>query len=207
MSIFDSKLTPRLEQFSFDQNEHVRILALSTAITISKKFDVSYTKQIILPIALNSIHDPSCGVRSILIKNITKNLIVLPEDRLICCLKAFIINDSWKMRNTGAIYLYILAIQKGLKFFEDYLEQSFLILLTDTKPTVQQTAMDVFKLLVTEFGMDWAQTYIVPYLIKLSYSRNTYNKMAFLSFAKVCATIMCIQFRTLNINMRKNAVE
>jgi len=35
------------------------------------------------------------------------------------------------MRNTGAIYLYILAIQKGIKFFEDYLEQSFLILLTD----------------------------------------------------------------------------
>lgn len=56
----------------------------------------------------------------------------MPEDRLICCLKAFIINSSWKMRNTGAIYLYILAIQKGLKFFEDYLEQSFLILLTDT---------------------------------------------------------------------------
>lgn len=58
-------------------------------------------------------------------------MIVLPEDRLICCLKAFIISDSWKMRNTGAIYLYILAIQKGLKFFEDYLEQPFLILLTD----------------------------------------------------------------------------
>jgi len=55
--------------------------------------------------------------------------------------------------------------------------------------------------------MDWAQKYIVPYLIKLSYSRNTYNKMAFLSFAKVCATIMCIQFRALNINMRENAVE
>jgi len=35
------------------------------------------------------------------------------------------------MRNTGAIYLYILAVQKGLKFFEDYLEKSFLILLTD----------------------------------------------------------------------------
>jgi hypothetical protein len=47
-------------------------LALSTAITISKKFDVSYTKQIILPIALNSINDPSCGVRSILIKNLAK---------------------------------------------------------------------------------------------------------------------------------------
>ncbi|XP_050058700.1 serine/threonine-protein phosphatase 2A 65 kDa regulatory subunit A alpha isoform-like isoform X1 [Aphis gossypii] len=207
MSIFDSKLTPRLEQFSFDQNEHVRILALSTAITISKKFDVSYTKEIILPIVLNSINDPSCGVRSILIKNIAKNLIELPEDRLICSLKAFIINSSWKMRNTGAIYLYILAIQKGLKFFEDYLEQSFLILLTDPKSTVQQTAMDVFKQLVTEFGMDWAQTYIVPYLIKLSYSRNTYNKMAFLSFAKVCAIIMCIQFRILNINMKENAVE
>lgn len=59
--------------------------------------------------------------------------------------------------------------------------------------------MDVFKLLVTEFGMDWAQTYIVPYLVTLSYSRNTYNKMAFLSFAKVCATIKSIQFRTLNI--------
>ncbi|XP_022161137.1 serine/threonine-protein phosphatase 2A 65 kDa regulatory subunit A beta isoform-like isoform X4 [Myzus persicae] len=199
MSIFDSKLTPRLEQFSFDQNEHVRILALSIAITISKKFDVSYTKQTILPIVLNSINDPSCEVRSILIKNIAKDLIVLPEDRLICCLKAFIISDSWKMRNTGAIYLYILAIQKGLKFFEDYLEQPFLILLTDPKSTVQQTAMDVFKLLVTEFGMDWAQTYIVPYLTKISYSRNTYNKMAFLSFAKVCATLMSIQFRALNI--------
>lgn len=59
--------------------------------------------------------------------------------------------------------------------------------------------MDVFKLLVTEFGMDWAQTYIVPYLVTLSYSRNTYNKMAFLSFAKVCAIIKSIQFRTLNI--------
>jgi len=35
------------------------------------------------------------------------------------------------MRNTGAIYLYILAVQKGLKFFEDYLEKSFLMLLTD----------------------------------------------------------------------------
>lgn len=59
-------------------------------------------------------------------------MIVLPEDRLICCLKALIINDSWKMRNTGAIYLYILAVQKGIKFFEDYLEHSFLILLTDS---------------------------------------------------------------------------
>lgn len=76
-----------------------------------------------------------------------------------------------------------------------------------SESNVQQTAMDVFKLLVREFGMDWAQTYIVPYLIKLSYSRNTYNKMAFLSFAKVCATIMCIQFRALNINMRESAVK
>jgi len=55
--------------------------------------------------------------------------------------------------------------------------------------------------------MDWAQTYIVPYLTKLSYSRNAYNKMAFLSFAKVCATIMCLQFRALNINTKENAVE
>lgn len=31
----------------------------------------------------------------------------------------------------GAIYLGILAVQMGLKFFEEYLEQSFLILLTD----------------------------------------------------------------------------
>ncbi|KAL4089454.1 hypothetical protein QTP88_024488 [Uroleucon formosanum] len=76
MSIFDSKLTPRLEQFSFDQNEHIRILALSMAITFSKKFDVTYTKQIILPIVLNSINDPSCEVRSILIKNITKLLVI-----------------------------------------------------------------------------------------------------------------------------------
>lgn len=58
-------------------------------------------------------------------------MIVLPEDRLICCLKAFIINDSWKMRNMGAAYLGILAIQMGHTFFEEYLEQSFLILLTD----------------------------------------------------------------------------
>lgn len=68
--------------------------------------------------------------------------------------------------------------------------------------------MDVFILLVKEFGMDWVQTYIVPYLIKLSYSKNTYNKMAFLSFAKVCATLTCMQFRALNINnMRKSAVK
>lgn len=67
--------------------------------------------------------------------------------------------------------------------------------------------MDVFKLLVTEFGMNWAQTYIVPFMIKLSYSRNTYNKMAFLSFAKVCATLMCIQFRALNIVMREGTVK
>lgn len=31
----------------------------------------------------------------------------------------------------GAIYLGILAVQMGLNFFEEYLEQSFLILLTD----------------------------------------------------------------------------
>lgn len=58
-------------------------------------------------------------------------MIVIPEDRLICCLKAFIVNNSWKMRNMGAIYLGILAVQMGLTFFVEYLEQSFLILLTD----------------------------------------------------------------------------
>lgn len=74
--------------------------------------------------------------------------------------------------------------------------------------TVQQTAMDVFKLLIKEFGIDWTQSYIVPYLIKLSYSKNTYNKMAFLSFAKVCATLMCIEFRAFSINhVGENAVK
>lgn len=58
-------------------------------------------------------------------------MIKIPEDRLICCLKAFIINDSWKVRNMGAIYLGILSIQMGLQFFEEFLEQSFIILLTD----------------------------------------------------------------------------
>lgn len=58
-------------------------------------------------------------------------MIELPEDRLICCLKAFIINDSWEIRNMGAIYLGILSIQMGFHFFEEFLEQSFLILLTD----------------------------------------------------------------------------
>lgn len=72
---------------------------------------------------------------------------------------------------------------------------------------VQQTAMDVFQLLVGEFGMDWTQIHIVRYLIKLSYSRNTYNKITLLSFAKICATIMCIKFRSININMRERAVK
>lgn len=36
------------------------------------------------------------------------------------------------MRNMGAVYLGILAIHMGLQFFKKYLEQSFLILLTDT---------------------------------------------------------------------------
>ncbi|VVC37451.1 Armadillo-type fold,Armadillo-like helical [Cinara cedri] len=339
-STFDSKIIPRLEQFSFDQNEHIRTLALTTAISISNKFDVSYIKQIILPMILHFINDISWKIRLILLKNIAKlltidrsclnlteiilqilivltkdkqlevrlqsihilydctvvlfqnltdlkaillvteflipalhnlsqdsevtcklevpavlakfnklipdklikdyfvnfvkqllndtnvdvvfnvikymkdilgpqysNLIVLPEYRLICCLKAFIVNDSWEIRKIGAIYLGILAIQKGIQFFEEYLEQSFLILLTDTKSTVQETTMDVFILLVTEFGMDWAQTYIVPYLINLSYSTNTYNKMAFLSFAKVCATMMCTKFRALNVNIRESEVK
>lgn len=82
----------------------------------------------------------------------------------------------------------------------------FVILFSES--TVQQTAMDVLKLLVKEFGMDWVQTYIMPYLIKLSYSKNTYNKMAFLSFAKVSATLMCMKFRALNINdMRTSAIK
>lgn len=59
-------------------------------------------------------------------------MIELPEDRLICCLKAFIINDSWEIRNMGAYYLGILSIQMGFKFFEEFLEHSFLMLLTDT---------------------------------------------------------------------------
>lgn len=36
------------------------------------------------------------------------------------------------MRNMGAIYLGILATHMGLTFFEEHLEQSFLILLTDS---------------------------------------------------------------------------
>jgi len=73
--------------------------------------------------------------------------------------------------------------------------------------TVQQTAMEVFKLLVGKFGMDWAQICIIQYPIKLSYSKNTYSKMAFLSFAKVCTTIICIKIRSLNISMRESAVK
>lgn len=72
---------------------------------------------------------------------------------------------------------------------------------------VQQTALDVFKMLVKEFGMDWAQTYVVPYLNDLSNTKHTYNKMTFLSFAKVCAVIMCTKFRALNIKMKKNSIK
>lgn len=50
----------------------MRTLALSAAISILKTIDVTYVKQIILPITLNFINDPSWGVRLILIKNIVK---------------------------------------------------------------------------------------------------------------------------------------
>lgn len=67
--------------------------------------------------------------------------------------------------------------------------------------------MDVFKLLIEEFGMNWAQICITQYLIKLPYSRNTFSKIAFLSFAKICATIMCLKIRCLNIKKdNKNKV-
>jgi len=89
LSIFDSKLTLRLERFSFDQNvillnfyrfklihfylqEDVRTLALSAAISILKIFDVSYNKQIILPIILNFINDPSWKIRLLFIKHVVK---------------------------------------------------------------------------------------------------------------------------------------
>lgn len=67
--------------------------------------------------------------------------------------------------------------------------------------------INVFKLLIEKFEIDWAQKYIVSYLVKQSFSRNTYNKMTFLSFAKICATIMCTKFRTLNINMKESTVK
>lgn len=49
----------------------MRTLALSAAISMIQIFDISYIKQTILPIILNSINDPSWGVRLILIKNFT----------------------------------------------------------------------------------------------------------------------------------------
>lgn len=49
--------------------------------------------------------------------------------------------------------------------------------------------------LVKEFVMDCTQTYIAPYLIKLSISANTYNKMAVLSCAIVCTTIMSLKYK------------
>lgn len=50
----------------------MRTVALSVAISISKSLDLSFVEQIIFPIVLKSINDPSFEVRLILIKNITK---------------------------------------------------------------------------------------------------------------------------------------
>ncbi|XP_050424654.1 serine/threonine-protein phosphatase 2A 65 kDa regulatory subunit A beta isoform-like [Adelges cooleyi] len=207
LPVIVTNIIPRLAQFSADQNEHVRTLALSSAIMISKRLDAIFTEQKIIPIILNSIEDRSWGVRLTVVKNITKDMVTLPEDRLICCLKAFIINDSWEIRNAGAMHLGTLAVQMGITFFEEYLKQAFYILLVDSKSAVQCTAMEVLKTLVNEFGMEWAQSSVVPYLINLSYTRNTYNKMAFLSFAKVCATVICIRFRSLIMNTRENLIQ
>ncbi|XP_050522682.1 serine/threonine-protein phosphatase 2A 65 kDa regulatory subunit A alpha isoform-like isoform X2 [Daktulosphaira vitifoliae] len=316
--VIDTKIIPRLKQFSIDQNEHVRTLALSTTISISQHLDTVFIERYIYPIILNSIKDRSWSVRLTLVKNISKMLeafgvkckqlrelifqmfmkltndcqsevrfrsiaiiydctvvlykelsmeeadqiiinyliptlrslsqdcvlrcrmevpvvlakfgkiispelvkdylielikelledknidfvfnvvkymkdilgmnyydkLTIPEDRLICSLKAFIINDSWEMRNTGAMYLGTLAVQMGKSFFEEYLKQAFFILLVDAKSVVQNTTMEVLKMLIREFGMNWALSSIIPFIIDLSYSKNTYNKMAFLSFVK-----------------------
>lgn len=77
---------------------------------------------------------------------------------------------------------------------------------TFTESIVQQTTIDVFKTLVKEYGIDWAYVNIMPFLTSLSCSKNYNLKMTFLSFAKVCTTIMSIKLRALYIK-KENVVK
>lgn len=52
--------------------EHVRTLALSAALSISKIFDVDYIKLTILPVILDYVGDSSWSVRLMLVTHFTK---------------------------------------------------------------------------------------------------------------------------------------
>lgn len=145
-------------------------------------------------VRLNIISNLDCVNSVIGIQQLSQSLlpaiVELAEDsKVICFINYFItfcilsnlfyvlFRQQWRVRLAIIEYMPLLAGQLGVEFFDEKLNTLCMAWLVDHVYAIREAATNNLKKLVEKFGVEWAQSTVIPKVLAMARDQNYLHRM------------------------------
>lgn len=94
---------------------------------------------------------------------------------------------QWRVRLAIIEYMPLLAGQLGVEFFDEKLNALCMAWLVDHVYAIREAATNNLKKLVEKFGVEWAQSTVIPKVLAMARDQNYLHRMTCLFCINVSA--------------------
>lgn len=176
-----ARILPCIRDLSTDQSQHVRA-ALGSQITgLAPLLGKDATIENLLPLFLHLLKDEFPEVRLNLISKLEQVNSVIGIDLLSQSLLPAIVDlaedKQWRVRQAIIEYIPLLATQLGVTFFDEQLGSLCMSWLGDNVYSIREAATINLKRLTEVFGVEWANSTIVPKVLQMGGHPNYLYRM------------------------------
>merc|ERR1712191_9681 len=84
---------------------------------------------------------------------------------------------KWRVRLAIIEYMPLLAGQLGVEFFDEKLNTLCMAWLVDHVYAIREAATNNLKKLVEKFGVEWAQSTVIPKVLAMARDQNYLHRM------------------------------
>ncbi|WWC66209.1 uncharacterized protein I206_100110 [Kwoniella pini CBS 10737] len=176
-----AKILPCVRDLSTDSSQHVRASLAMQISGLAPLLGTDSTVENLLPLFLQLLKDDFSDVRLNLIGKLDMVNDVIGIERLSQALLPAIMelaeDKQWRVRQAIIEYIPLLAQQLGVQFFDDKLGQLCMSWLGDTVFSIREAATINLKKLTDVFGVEWAQSTIIPKVLEMGDHQNYLYRM------------------------------
>jgi len=164
-------ILPCVKELVSDQSQHVRAALASNVMGLAKILGKANTIEHLVDLFLQLLKDEFPEVRLNIISKLDAVNKVVGIEMLSQSLLPAIIelaeDRQWRVRLAIIQYIPLLASQLGVEFFDEKLGNLCMTWLGDSVYSIREAATTNLKKLTEVFGVDWAQSHIIPKVLAL----------------------------------------
>ncbi|XP_042555996.1 serine/threonine-protein phosphatase 2A 65 kDa regulatory subunit A alpha isoform-like [Dipodomys spectabilis] len=182
-----------IKELGSDANQHVKSALASVIIGLSPLLGKDNTIDHLLPLFLAQLRDRCLEVRLNIISNLdyVKEIFAIRQlsQSLLPAIVELAQNAKWRVHLAIIEYMFLVARQLGVEFFDEKLNSLCIAWLVDHVYAICKAATSNLKKLVDKFRKEWAHATIIPKVLAMSGDPNYLHRMTMLFCINVLSEV------------------